>query len=129
MLGCSFKQGCQKRPLCKEGTCNKYLRERGEDAMLDKPGCLVCGAQCEMFECIKNFKMSLAERQAQRRTLLSLGPWVTAHLSPPPHLCTYGCSGKGHSQWLGVMKDLQGAPAKLEQWAVQREARRAEGGR
>ena len=81
-----------------------------------------------MFECIKNFKMSLAERQAQRRTLLSLGPWVTAHL-PLPHLCTYGCLGKGHSRWLGVMKDLPEAPAQLEQWAVQRKARRAEGGR
>lgn len=63
----------------------------------DKPSCIICGAQCEMniwgpfFKCIQNFKMSVAERDAQHKALLSVGPCVIAHASHPcVHMDVWG---------------------------------------
>lgn len=43
--GCSLKQGSQQRPLCKEGTLSKYLKEmRREEAMLANPAAEFVGS-------------------------------------------------------------------------------------
>lgn len=42
---CSSKQGSQKRPLCKESTLSKYLKEmRREEAMLTNPAAEFVGS-------------------------------------------------------------------------------------